>query len=126
MSEQAPKTVLVVDDERFMHIFMQTHLTRAGYRVLSARNGREGLEKAAAEKPDLIVMDIMMEELDGLSALRELKKAEATRGIPVIMITTSAQTLTRQESESSGAAMFLTKPFSPTQMLMEIKRLLGE
>jgi CheY-like chemotaxis protein len=120
------KTILVVDDEKFMHIFMQHHLARAGYRLLSARNGREGLEKAAAEKPDLIVMDIMMEEMDGLSALRELKNTEATRGIPIIMITTSAQTLTRQESEASGAAMFMTKPFSPTQLLLEIKRLLGE
>ena len=53
--------------------------------MLDARNGREGLEKAAAEKPDLIVMDIMMEEMDGLSALRELKHTEATRGIPVII-----------------------------------------
>jgi CheY-like chemotaxis protein len=126
MSEHAAKTILVVDDETFMHIFMQHHLTRAGYKVLTARNGREGLEKATGEKPDLIVMDIMMEEMDGLSALRELKHAEATRGIPVIMITTSAQTLTRQESEASGAALFMTKPFSPTQLLLEIRRLLGE
>lgn len=126
MNATTPKRILVVDDEMFMHIFMKHHLARAGYETLAARNGREGLETAAREKPDLIVMDIMMEELDGLSALRELKKREATRGIPVIMITTSAQMLTRQESETSGAAMFLTKPFSPTQMLMEIKRLLGE
>jgi two-component system chemotaxis response regulator CheY len=126
MSEHAPKIILVVDDETFMHVFMQHHLARAGYKVLAARNGREGLEKAAAENPDLIVMDIMMEEMDGLSALRELKGTEATRGIPVIMITTSAQTLTRQESEASGAALFMTKPFSPTQLLLEIKRLLGD
>jgi CheY-like chemotaxis protein len=120
------KTILVVDDEKFMHIFMQHHLSRAGYRLLSARNGREGLERAAAEKPDLIVMDVMMDEMDGLSALRELKLAEATKHIPVIMITMSAQAMTRQESEASGAAMFLTKPFSPTQLLNEIKKLLGE
>jgi CheY-like chemotaxis protein len=120
------KTILVVDDEKFMHIFMQHHLSRAGYRVLAARNGREGLEQATAGKPDLIVMDVMMDEMDGLMALRELKLAEATRGIPVIMITMSAQAMTRQESEASGAAIFLTKPFSPTQLLMEIKKLLGE
>jgi CheY-like chemotaxis protein len=126
MNTKEPRRILVVDDETFMHIFMQHHLTRAGYQVLSARDGREGLEKAAREKPDLIVMDVMMEGMDGLSALRELKNSEATRGVPVIMITTSAQALTRQESEASGAAMFLTKPFSPTQLLIEIKRLLGE
>lgn len=126
MSNATPKKILVVDDETFMHIFMQHHLTRAGYAVLSARDGREGLEKAARETPDLIIMDIMMDGMDGLSALHELKKAEATRGVPVIMITTSAHAFTRQEAESSGAAMFLTKPFSPTQLLAEIKRLLGE
>lgn len=120
------KTILVVDDEKFMHIFMQHHLSRAGYRVLAAHNGREGLEQATTGKPDLIVMDVMMDEMDGLMALRELKLAEATRGIPVIMITMSAQAMTRQESEASGAAIFLTKPFSPTQLLMEIKKLLGE
>ena len=126
MSGLASKTILVVDDETFMHVFMQHHLARAGYQVLAARNGREGLEKAANEKPDLIVMDVMMAEMDGLSALRQLKQTETTRGIPVIMITTSAQALTRQESEASGAALFMTKPFSPTQLLLEIKRLLGE
>lgn len=119
-----PKKILVVDDETFMHIFMAHHLARAGYEVLAARNGREGVEKASSEKPDLIVMDVMMSEMDGLTALRELKQKEATRRLPVIMITTSAQMLTRQESEASGAALFLTKPFSPTRLLQEIKRLL--
>jgi two-component system, chemotaxis family, chemotaxis protein CheY len=126
MNPPAPKKILVVDDEIFMHIFMKHHLTRAGYGVLAARDGREGLDQAARETPDLVIMDIMMDGMDGLSALRELKNAEATRGVPVIMITTSATAVTRQEAESSGAAMFLTKPFSPTQLLAEIKRLLGE
>ena len=121
-----PKKILVVDDEPFMHVFMGHHLTRAGYEVVAARNGREGLEKAAAEKPDLVVMDVMMAEMDGLAALRELKQAGTTQKIPVIMITTSAQTLTREESEASGAALFLTKPFSPTQLVHEIKRLVGD
>jgi CheY-like chemotaxis protein len=121
-----PKKILVVDDETFMHIFMNHHLRRAGYEVLAARDGREGLEKAALEIPDLIIMDIMMDGMDGLSALRELKNAPATRAVPVIIITTSATAVTRQEAEATGAAMFLTKPFSPTQLLGEIKRLLGE
>jgi CheY-like chemotaxis protein len=119
-----PKKILVVDDEAFMHVFMAHHLARAGYEVVAARNGREGIEKAAGENPHLVVMDVMMAEMDGLAALRELKQNTATRDLPVIMITTSAQMLTRQESEASGAALFLTKPFSPTQLLQEIKRLL--
>ena len=126
MSATLPKRILVVDDEPFMQIFMKHHLTRAGYEVMAARNGREGLERAARDGPDLIVMDVMMEEMDGLSALRELKQVDATRDIPVIMITMSAQNLTRQESEAFGAAVFLTKPFSPTQMVDEIRKLLWE
>jgi two-component system chemotaxis response regulator CheY len=69
-------------------------------------------------------MDVMMPDMDGLAALKQLKESEATRGIPVIMITASAQALTRQEAEASGAALFFTKPFSPTQLLEDIKRLL--
>ena len=120
------KPILVVDDEEFMQVFMRHHLGRAGFAVVSAKNGREALELAAARQPGLIVMDVMMSEMDGLAALRELKQSEATREIPVIMITTSAQMLTRQESEASGAALFLTKPFSPTQLVAEIRKLMGE
>jgi CheY-like chemotaxis protein len=121
-----PKRILVVDDEAFMHVFMAHHLKRAGYEIVAAHNGREGLACAATNRPDLVVMDVMMAEMDGLAALRELKQNDATRKVPVIMITTSAQTLTRQESEASGAALFLTKPFSPTQLVDEIKRLVGQ
>jgi CheY-like chemotaxis protein len=120
------KKILVVDDERYMHRLMQHHLLRAGYSMITANNGREAVEKATHEIPDLVIMDIMMAEMDGLTALKQLKQSAATREIPVIMITASAQMVTRQESETSGAAGFFTKPFSPTQLLLEIRRLLPE
>ena len=120
------KKILVADDQQYMHQLMQHHLARAGYQVVSARNGREALEKAGKELPQLIILDVMMLELDGLAALKQLKQAESTRKIPVIMMTASAQMLTQEEAESSGAAAFFTKPFSPTQLMLEIKRLLGE
>jgi CheY-like chemotaxis protein len=117
--------ILVVDDEPYMHRLMQHHLARAGYELLGARSGREALEMAPREKPDLIIMDVMMAEMDGLSALKEFKQGEATRGIPVIMLTASANALTREQSEASGAAAFFTKPFSPTKLLAEIKKLIA-
>jgi CheY-like chemotaxis protein len=115
--------ILVVDDEPYMHALLQHHLKRAGYEAMKAANGREALNLAATEKPALIVMDIMMEEMDGLEALQELKRNAATSGIPVIMITANAHNVTRQQAESSGAALFLTKPFSPSQLLQEVQKL---
>ncbi len=116
--------ILVVDDEPIVQRLLQRHLERAGYEMVSATNGREALDLAAREGPQLIVMDIMMPEMDGLTALRQLKKTEGTRAIPVIMITANSHIVTRQESESAGAALFLTKPFSPLQLVTEIRRLL--
>jgi CheY-like chemotaxis protein len=120
------KKILVVDDEHYMHRLMRHHLARAGFEIIDAQNGREAIEMATREKPDLIIMDVMMAEMDGLTALKGLKESESTRRIPVIMLTASAHTLTREQSESSGAAAFFTKPFSPTQLLAEIKRLLPD
>jgi CheY-like chemotaxis protein len=121
-----PKKIMVVDDEYYMHRLMSHHLARAGFEILDARSGREAIEMAAREKPDLIIMDVMMAEMDGLTALKGLKAAEATRGIPVIMLTASAHAVTREQSETTGAAAFFTKPFSPTQLLAEIRRLLPD
>jgi two-component system, OmpR family, alkaline phosphatase synthesis response regulator PhoP len=120
------KKILVVDDEYYMHRLMQHHLLRAGYEIITARNGREAVEKATSETPHLVIMDVMMAEMDGLTALKHLKETKTTQEIPVIMITASAQMGMKQESETSGAAGFFTKPFSPTQLMMEIKRLLPE
>jgi CheY-like chemotaxis protein len=117
------KQILVVDDDQLMHRLFQHHLERAGYQMVSALSGREALDIVARQPPALIVMDIMMPDIDGLVALRELKKSDATKSIPVIVITANGHQLARKESETSGAAIFLTKPFSPMQLLNEIRRL---
>jgi CheY-like chemotaxis protein len=116
------KQILVVDDDPLMHRLIQHHLEKAGYQMVSAKTGREGLDMAARQPPDLIVMDIMMPDMDGLEALRELKKGDATKIIPVIVITANGHHMARKESEQSGASVFLTKPFSPTQLVTEIRR----
>ena len=115
--------ILVVDDEPYMHVLMRHHLSRAGYETLKAVNGREAVSVAVQQHPAVIIMDFMMEEMDGLVALKQLKADTGTSDIPVIMITANAHYVTRKEAESSGAVLFLTKPFSPTQLMQEIRRL---
>jgi CheY-like chemotaxis protein len=115
--------VLIVDDEPHMLRVAELSLRKGGFELLTGRNGRQAIELARLARPNLIVMDVLMPEMDGLTALRELKQDPCTAGIPVIMITARGHVMTRQEAETSGAALFLTKPFSPTQLLQEAQRL---
>lgn len=117
--------VLIADDEAHMLRVAELALRRGGYTLLIARNGREAVEITRTEKPNLIVMDVQMPVLDGLNALREIKADPATASIPVIMLTARGHTLARSEAEGSGAAMFITKPFSPNQLLADVQRLLS-
>ena len=119
-----PHTILVVDDDPITQRVLHHYLTRMGHHILSANNGREALEVARRELPQLIILDVMMPEMGGLTALRQLKEIESTKSIPVIIVTVQAATLTQLEAEASGAALFITKPFSPTQLLAAIKGLL--
>ena len=118
----APK-VLLVDDDRLIHRLYQPHLERAGYQMLSAFNGAEAVEVALREQPQLIVMDIMMPEVDGLSAMRELKRDDKTKDVPVIVMTANPHYhLSQMESQWAGAAVFLTKPFGPASLISAIQR----
>ena len=119
----APK-ILIVDDEPHMLRVTEFSLRRGGYQLIIGRNGREAIELAEREQPALIVMDVLMPELDGLGALRLLKQSPRTATIPVIMLTARGHVMTRQDAEDSGASLFLTKPFSPNQLLNEAKRLI--
>lgn len=122
----APK-ILIVDDDRLIHRLYQPHLERAGYQMLSAFKGDEAVEVATRELPQVIVMDIMMPDMDGLSAMREIKKHDRTKGIPVIVITANPHYhLSQMESQWAGAAAFLTKPFGPPSLISALKQVLSE
>ena len=116
--------ILIVDDEPHMLRVTELSIKKGGYQIVIGRNGKEALELAAREKPSLIVMDVSMPEMDGLTALTQLKANPETAKIPVIMLTVRGQAMARQQAEQSGAAVYLTKPFSPSQLLVEVKRLL--
>src|SRR5919206_1679844 len=86
-----PKKILAVDDERHIVRLVEVNLARAGYNVVTAFDGREALQKVESEKPDLVVLDVMMPYMDGFEVLRNLKANPATAEIPVIMLTSKAQ-----------------------------------
>ena len=101
-------------------------LRNGDFEVHKARNGVAALQAIRECKPDLVIMDVQMPEMDGLQALNALKTDPETASIPVVMLTGRGHHITRQEAEKVGACAFLTKPFSPTQLLAEVQRILGE
>jgi CheY-like chemotaxis protein len=116
--------VLVVDDDPIMHRVLKHYLERNGYEMINANNGRQAIEMATSELPQLIVLDVRMPEMGGLAALRELRETESTKAIPVIVVTVNADRSTLMESQVSGASAFLAKPFRPSELLAEIQRLM--
>jgi two-component system alkaline phosphatase synthesis response regulator PhoP/two-component system response regulator VicR len=118
-----PKKILAVDDERHIVRLVEVNLARAGYQVVTAFDGREALQKVEAEKPDLVVLDVMMPFMDGFEVLRNLKANPLTADIPVIMLTAKAQDADVFRGWQSGVDCYLTKPFNPMELLTFVKRI---
>lgn len=112
--------ILVVDDEVHILKIIDYKLRTAGYTVIAAADGVEGLEKARAEQPDLILLDVMMPRMDGFQALEALKRDPATQGIPVFMLTVKGKEMDRLRGLQMGVAAYITKPFSPNALLARI------
>jgi two-component system alkaline phosphatase synthesis response regulator PhoP/two-component system response regulator VicR len=121
-----PKKILAVDDERHIVRLIQVNLERAGYKVSTAFDGREALQKIEADKPDLVVLDVMMPYMDGLETLKRIRANPATRALPVIMLTAKAQDQDVFQGYSHGVDIYLTKPFNPIELLTFIKRIFSE
>lgn len=119
-----PSKILVCDDERHIVRLIQVNLERQGYTVVTAYDGKEGLEKIRAEKPDLVVLDVMMPYMDGFEVLKNLRREADTDSIPVIMLTAKAQDKDVFEGYHYGADMYLTKPFNPMELVTFVKRIL--
>jgi two-component system cell cycle response regulator DivK len=112
--------ILAVDDDETMTKMLRDILQAEGYRVIEARSGKEAIELAASEKPDLITMDLLMPEISGLDAIRKLKADEATKKIPIIVITAAAMKGEDRLSIEAGCADFLIKPFSIDVLLEKV------
>lgn len=118
-------TVLVVDDSPTERHYLAEILRQHGYAVLSANSGEEGLAIAKAQRPDLILMDVVMPGLNGFQATRMLSRDAETRSIPVIMCTTKDQETDRIWGLRQGAVEYMTKPILAEQLIAKIKAIGG-
>ncbi|KPJ69875.1 hypothetical protein AMJ44_02100 [candidate division WOR-1 bacterium DG_54_3] len=125
MAEKTKK-ILVVDDEPDVASLLTLMLKSQGYNVIAAGDGQEALEKARAEVPDLIVLDIMLPKLDGYKVARMLKFDEKFSHIPIIMLTAKIQEKDRKTGLEMGADAYVTKPFDTMQLLEKVKEVLSE
>ena len=122
----AKKKILVVDDEAELVDLVKIRLEAAGYDVVKAYDGQEGLEKAKSEKPDLILLDIMMPKMDGYKVCGLLKMDARFKKIPVILFSAKAQKEDEQIAKEVGADLYVTKPFEATVLLSKIQDLIKE
>ncbi|MBT8037956.1 MAG: response regulator transcription factor [Verrucomicrobiae bacterium] len=118
------QTILVIEDEEDIADLIAFNLRRNDYQVELAGDGLTGLAAARSLSPDLIVLDLMMPGMDGISLFKELKRDAAMRGIPVIMLTARGQTEDRILGLEVGADDYMTKPFSPKELTLRVKNLL--
>lgn len=109
--------VLVIDDEPDVLMLCRVNLESAGHQVVEATTGEAGLELAARERPDVVVLDVMLPRMDGLSVLGRLTEDDRTRDVPVILLTAKRQLEDRRAGWQAGCADYMTKPFSPVELV---------
>jgi DNA-binding response OmpR family regulator len=116
--------ILVVDDEPEAVELLEFNLKQAGFDVVTAADGAQALKKARSAPPNLIVLDLMLPEIDGLEVCKMLRRDPATVGIPIIMLTAKAAELDRIVGLELGAEDYITKPFSPRELVLRVKKVL--
>jgi two-component system alkaline phosphatase synthesis response regulator PhoP len=118
------RTILVVDDEPGIVTIARDYLDRAGFRVLTAGDGATALRIARAERPSLLVLDLMLPGMDGLDVTRALRQDPATRKLPIIMLTARVEEADRLIGLELGADDYITKPFSPRELVARVRAVL--
>ncbi len=120
------KKILLVDDSSTVLLMERMILSKSPYDLVTARDGMEGVEKAKAERPDLILMDVVMPRMDGFEACRRLRADDETREIPVIMVTTRGELQSVESGYESGCSDYVTKPINGLELLSKVRNYLGE
>jgi DNA-binding response OmpR family regulator len=117
-------TILIADDNDDLRVMFSQFLAANGYRAVEAAGGHEAVEAAARERPDLIIMDLGMPDMDGISAVAEIRRRDPSAGTPVLIISAYDRLEYRTEAINAGCAGFLTKPLVPSELLKTIRLLL--
>jgi two-component system phosphate regulon response regulator PhoB len=116
--------ILIVEDERDIADLVGFNLERAGFEVIKAHDGITGAEMAIHQRPDLVILDLMLPGKDGYGVFKEIRRDPRSRNIPVIMLTARAQTEDRIQGLEAGADDYLTKPFSPKELMLRVQAVL--
>jgi CheY-like chemotaxis protein len=120
------KKILLVDDSSTVIMMEQMILSKNNYDLVTARDGQEGVAKALSEKPDLILMDVMMPRMDGFEACRKIRAENSTKSIPVIMVTTRSELTSVETGYASGCNDYVTKPINSLELLSKVKNYLAD
>jgi two-component system chemotaxis response regulator CheY len=119
------KTILSVDDSASVRQMVKLALGAAGYGVVEAVDGRDGLDKAKSHSIDLVLTDLNMPRMDGLEFIRSLRLLQGGRGVPIVFLTTESDQSMKQKAKAAGATARITKPFTREQLVAITKKLLG-
>jgi two-component system chemotaxis response regulator CheY len=117
------KTIMIVDDSASLRQVVGIALKGAGYEVIEACDGRDALGKLTGQKVHLIISDVNMPNMDGITLVKEIKKHPSYRFTPIMMLTTESQETKKSEGQAAGAKAWVVKPFQPPQMLDAVSRL---
>jgi DNA-binding response OmpR family regulator len=123
MASASPKKILIVEDERDILQLVKLYLEKEGYRTLTASTGREGLASALSDHPDLVILDLMLPEMDGLEICKRLRADLKTAMLPIMMLTAKAEESDTVIGLELGADDYVTKPFSPKTLVARVKAL---
>jgi two-component system, OmpR family, phosphate regulon response regulator PhoB len=123
-TKKAPARILVVEDERDIAALVAYHLTKEGYRVRSAEGGQEALEAIATEKPDLMILDLMLPAFSGYEVLQEVRRRPEMAEVPVVVLTARRDEADRVQALELGADDYVTKPFSPRELVVRVSAVL--
>ena len=121
-----PKKILVVDDSATSLMWQRMILGQEKFEVFTAKDGQEGVDVALAQRPDLVLMDVVMPRMNGFEACRALRAHETMREVPVIMVTTRSEYKNVEEAYESGCNDYITKPIDKLELLTKVRSFLGQ